>query len=68
MQNTKTAAFDLNRAQTLTLRDLRGLLTERAEHILRSLEAAPVAGPGLQPSFINTRLFIRSVAPHLRMN
>ncbi len=69
MEDTKTATqYDLSDAQTLTLNDLRGLLTESAEVILRSLGGIPVPGPGLEAAPIDTRLFVRSVAPHLRMN
>ncbi len=69
--DTKTATVEeLNDARILTLNDLRYLLTESAEMILRSLGDIPVPGPGPDPQAapIDTRLFVRSVAPHLRMN
>ena len=64
-----TVEAQIDRAERLTMREIRGLLMERTEEILRSLGSVPVLGPSLEDARpVDTRAFVRSVAPHLRMN
>ncbi|HXI04268.1 MAG TPA: hypothetical protein VNI57_13945 [Candidatus Saccharimonadales bacterium] len=56
-------------AQTLNARSLRSLLTEHAEVVLRSLGSTPVLGPAIEDARpVDTRHFVRTMAPYLRMN
>jgi hypothetical protein len=62
-----TAVHDA--ARQLTVHDIRGLLIEHAEEILRALASVPVLGPAIEePRPVDLRRFVRSMAPHIQMN
>jgi hypothetical protein len=60
---------DLETADHLTVREIKTLLTEHTEEILRSMGSVPVLGPALEEAHpVDTRVFVRSMAPHLSWN
>lgn len=69
MAETLDATVENDTARQLTVHDIRGLLTERAEEILRTLVSVPVLGPSIKdPRPVDPRRFVRSMAPHIQMN
>ena len=64
-----TEEIDHETAEILTVGDIRSLLTERAEEILRSLGSIPILGPALEEALpVDTRILVITMAPHLNMN
>ena len=70
MADSRMAAqSELEGAEILTVSDIRSLLTEHAAKILRAMGSVPVLGPALEEAHpVDTRTFVRSMAPHLTMN
>jgi len=60
---------ELEGARILTVQDIRSRLHEHTQEILHTLGSIPVLGPTLEEARpVDTRIFVRSMAPYLNMN